>query len=78
MAQRVDVDALTGRTESGNVVARSTAGVISGAFDLLRSVGVGLDLFVHRWVDRVLHRDSSSPPGGPRVLVGSASEATSS
>jgi transposase-like protein len=33
---------------------------------------------VHRWVDRVLRRDSSSPPGGPRLLVHSASEAASS
>jgi hypothetical protein len=78
VVQPVDVDALVERTELGNVVARSGAGVISSALDLLRSVGVGLDLFVHRWVDRMLRRDSSSPPGGPRLLVHSASEAASS
>ena len=67
--QRVDVDALIGRTELGSVVARSTAGVIGGALDLLRSVGVGLDLFVQRWVNRLLRRDPAAPPGGPRLLV---------
>jgi hypothetical protein len=65
----VDVDALIGRTELGSVVARSTAGVIGGALDLLRSVGVGLDLFVQRWVNRLLRRDPAAPPGEPRLLV---------
>ena len=72
--QRVDVDALIARTELGSVVARSTAGVIGSALDLLRSVGVGLDLFVQRWVNRLLQRDprrrradhvSWSPPHRP-------------
>jgi hypothetical protein len=74
--QRVNVDALIARTELGSVVARSTAGVIGGALDLLRSVGVGLDLFVQRWVNRLLRRDPSAPPGGPRLLVASASPAS--
>jgi hypothetical protein len=75
VVQRVDVDALIARTELASVVARSTAGVVGGALDLLRSVGVGLDLFVHRWVDRALRRDPSALPRGPRLLVASASEA---
>jgi hypothetical protein len=74
--QRVDVDALIARTELGSVVARSTAGLVGDALDLLRSVGVGLDLFVHRWVDRLLRRDPSVPPGGPRLLVASAPPAS--
>lgn len=66
LIDRIDVDRVLDRVD---VVARSTAGVVGGTLDLLRSVGVGLDLFVHRWVARLLRRDASSPPPGPHGLV---------
>ena len=44
----------------------------SEGVDAVRSAGVGLDGFVHRWVNRVLRRSSipSGPPGlGSRALL---------
>lgn len=66
---RVDVEALVARTELAGVVARSTAGIATITIDLLRSIGVGLDLFLQRWVRRLLRRDVSGGPGGPPLLV---------
>ena len=37
--------------------------------DVVRSQGVGLDSFVHRWVDRILRRDRRHEPGGPPLLL---------
>ena len=74
--QRVDVDALVERTELGSVVARSTAGVVSGALDVARSVAVSLDQFVHRWIGKLIRRqrDAASgratPPGGADAARG--------
>jgi hypothetical protein len=66
----VDVDALVERTELGALIARSGAGVASKVLDSARSQGVGLDSFVHRWMSRILRRDSSAPVGGPVLLMG--------
>ena len=51
LLERVDVDALVERTELGSIVARSGAGVAAKALDVVRSLGVGLDSFVHGWVE---------------------------
>jgi hypothetical protein len=56
LLQRVDVEALVQRTELGTIVTRATGGVAAEAVDGMRSAGVGLDGFVHGWVDRLLHR----------------------
>ena len=49
-------------------MARSGSAVMAQTVDVLRSQGVGLDSFVHRWVDRVLRRDRNGGPTGPRLL----------
>jgi hypothetical protein len=72
MLEHVDVDALVERTQIGSIIARSGAGVASKALDAARSQGVGLDSFVHRWMDRLLRRVPSAHPGGPALLVGLA------
>ena len=69
LLERVDVDALVQRTELGDIVARSGAGVAAKGLDVARSLGVGLDSFVHRWVDRLLRRDPAALPGPP-LLIG--------
>jgi hypothetical protein len=69
LLERVDVDALVERTEIGSIVARSGAGVAAKALDVVRSLGVGLDSFVHGWVDRLLRRDSANGLGGPVSLI---------
>jgi len=65
----VDIDALVERTEIGSIVARSGAGVAAKVVDVARSHGVGLDSFLHRWVDRALRRDHPGVPGAPPLLV---------
>ncbi len=54
--ERVDVDRLMERTELGPIIASASAGVASEAVDAVRSAGVGLDSFVHRWTNRALRR----------------------
>jgi hypothetical protein len=70
--EHVDVDALVERTEIGSIIARSGAGVAGKVVDTARSQGVGLDSFVHRWMDRLLRRAPSARPDGPALLVGFA------
>ena len=50
--QRVDIDALLEHTELGSLIARSGSAVMGQVLDMARSQGVGMDSFVHRWVDR--------------------------
>ena len=66
--RRVDIDALIARTEVGALMARSGSAVMAQTVDMLRSQGVGLDSFTHRWVDRILRRRTAGP-SGPRLLV---------
>jgi hypothetical protein len=75
VVQRVDIDAIVEQTELGTIIARSTSGVASEALDIVRAQAVGLDDFVARWVNRVLHRDPSEWPRGPEALVGDPSGA---
>ena len=69
LMERVDVDHLVQRTELGGLIAKSTSGMASGAVDVVRRQGVGLDNFVARWFDRLTRRDRSSSPPGPILLV---------
>ena len=64
--RRVDIDALVERTEVGALMARSGSAVMAQTVDMLRSQGVGLDSFVHRWVDRILRRRHRRDPAAPR------------
>ena len=61
--------ALVEQTELGSLMARSGSAVMGQVIDVARSQGVGLDSFVHRWVNRVLRRRGSAYPGGPPLLV---------
>ena len=70
IVQRIDIDALVDQTELGGLIARSGSAVMGQVIDMARSQGVGLDSFVHRWVDRALRRDASTRPAGPPLLVG--------
>jgi hypothetical protein len=54
--ERVDLDALLARTELGAVISRSGSAVASRALDTVRSQGVGIDVFIGRWTDRILGR----------------------
>ena len=53
---RVDIDGLLERTELGAVISRSGSAVAARALDAARSQGVGLDLFIERWTNRLLRR----------------------
>ena len=63
--ERVDIDALVERTEVGALMARSGSAVMAQTVDMLRSQGVGLDSFLHRWVDRILRRGQVEPSRPP-------------
>jgi hypothetical protein len=67
--ERVDIDDVVERTEFGTLMARSGSAVMSQVVDTVRSQGVGLDGFIHRWIDRILRRDAGAGPGGPALLV---------
>jgi hypothetical protein len=70
---RIDVDALVEETDLGAVIARSTGGVASGAVDLVRRQGVGLDEAVSRLAARIRPRRlSETPEGPPGLIAGSA------
>ena len=69
IVERVDIDAAGRANRTGAIVARASAGVASEVIDSARSAGVGLDSFVHRWVDRILRRHGSPQPSGPALLA---------
>ncbi|HEY1738214.1 MAG TPA: hypothetical protein VGI86_05870, partial [Acidimicrobiia bacterium] len=66
---RIDLDTLVGETDVGAVIARSTGSVASGAVDLMRRQGVGLDDAVGRLASRLRPRRLSTAPGGPVGFV---------
>ena len=66
---QVDVEALVERTDLGAILTRTGAGVAGEAVDAARSAGVGLDGFVHRWVDRALRRPVDTPRGPPLLVA---------
>ncbi len=64
---RVDIEALIQHTEVSSIIAATGSGVAAKVVDVARSQGVGLDLFVQRWVDRLLRRPSGRGPLAPGV-----------
>ena len=67
--ERVDIDQLMQRTELGPIIASASSGAASEAVDAVRSAGVGLDDFVHRWMNRFLRRSRTTWPSGPPLLI---------
>lgn len=65
LLSRVDMDALVGRTEMGSIITAAGAGVASRVIDVARSQGVGLDLLIQGWADRIFGRRSTVRPGSP-------------
>jgi hypothetical protein len=67
--EQVDIEAIVSQTEFGTIIARSTSGVASEALDAVRAQAVGLDDFVSRGVNFLLHRSPDELPVGPPSLV---------
>lgn len=66
---RVDMDAMVQNTDLGALIAGSTGGVASDFLDAARSQAVGLDLFIDRWVRRLLRRGEPGPAVPPGLLA---------
>jgi hypothetical protein len=66
---RVDLDGLVRSTDLGAIIAQSTGGMASGAIDLVRRQGVGLDGFVARMAARARPGRLRDAPPGPPLLV---------
>jgi hypothetical protein len=71
IVNEIDIDALVEQTEIGSIIARSTTGILTEVLDVIRSQGVGLDDFVHRWGNRLIGRGRKIAdwPEGPPLLV---------
>lgn len=69
LLERVDVNRLMERTELGPIIASATSGVTGEAVDAVRSAGVGLDSFVHRWADRIFRRPLDQALGPPLLVA---------
>jgi hypothetical protein len=67
---KIDLDALVARTDLGAVIAQSTGGMASGAVDLVRRQGVGLDELVASFATRIRQRALRDSPPGPPLLAG--------
>ena len=67
--QRVDIDALVEQTELGSLIARSGSAVMGQVVDVVRSQGVGLDSFVHRWVGPHPAAHGSAHAGRPAAAA---------
>jgi hypothetical protein len=72
IVNEIDIDALVEQTELGSIIARSTTGILTEILDVIRSQGVGLDDFIHRWGNRLVGRGKKIAdwPDGPPLLVG--------
>jgi len=66
---RIDMERLVEQTDLGAIIARSTGGLATQALDTMRSVAVGLDRRIDRWVTRLLRRKNPGPLA-PRALLG--------
>lgn len=70
----IDLDVLVEHIELEALIARSTTGAMGAVLDVVRRIGVGLDDFVARAVDRLLRRKAGTHPLGPVLLVGELSQ----
>jgi len=69
LVDRVDVDELVRRAGVPELIADSTGQVAGSALDLARRQLVGIDVGLHRIVQRLLRRDLDTVPAGPPTLV---------
>src|SRR5215467_8424648 len=67
LIQRIDVEALVEQTDFGEIIAKQTSGIASGALDAVRGQAVGLDGAIDRGVWRVARRNAPRPPA-PELL----------
>jgi hypothetical protein len=72
VAQRIDVETLVSQTDLGAVIARSSSGIASDLFDVIRSRTVGIDESIARLVARLRRRPYTGPPGPPAGLTAAA------
>lgn len=71
LIQRIDVEALVQHTDFGEIIAKQTSGIASGAVDAVRSQTVGLDGAIDRGVWRLMRRKAPRP-AAPALLRGPA------
>jgi high-affinity K+ transport system ATPase subunit B len=59
--QRVDVETLVAHTDFGEIIAKQTSGIASGAVDAVREQAVSMDGAIDRGVWRLVRRDAPRP-----------------
>ena len=64
---RIDVEALVTQTDFGEIIAKQTSGIASGALDAVRGQAVSMDGGIDRGVWRLVRRNASRPPA-PELL----------
>ena len=67
LIQRIDVEALVTHTDFGEIIAKQTSGIASGALDAVRGQAVTIDGAVDRGVWRLVRRNTSRP-AAPELL----------
>jgi hypothetical protein len=67
LIQRIDVDALVRHTDFGEIIAKQTSGIASGALDAVRGQAVSMDGAVDRGVWRLVRRNAPRP-AAPELL----------
>ena len=72
LLERVDIEDLVRRAGIPELIADSTGQVAGSALDLVRRQLVGVDVGLHRIVQRILRRDPDALPQGPRTLIDEA------
>jgi len=67
LIQRIDVEALVTQTDFGEIIAKQTSGIASGALDAVRGQSVSIDGTIDRGVWRLVRRNASRP-AAPELL----------
>ncbi len=67
LIQRIDVEALVSQTDFGDIIAKQTSGIASGALDAVRGGAVELDGSIDRGVWRLIRRNAPRP-AAPALL----------
>jgi hypothetical protein len=67
LIQRIDVEALVTQTDFGEIIAKQTSGIASGALDAVRGQSVSMDGAIDRGVWRLVRRNVPRP-AAPELL----------